>query len=402
MSAIFNPYGIFYSTFNPDELNRKSFAQTMMRLYPNGGAPLFGMTSMVKPSKPAVSTSHGYFTKTFIYPKIKVNGAIVAGTTTLVVDSTTGVVPGMVYQVPSSRENIRVTAVVNGTDLTITRAFGRVAAAGINDDEDLLPAGNAHTQTSSRPVERSIQSTYVPNYTQIIRNAWALSNSSRESLTELGYSNFSENKQDCSLLHSQDIESALLWSQAQAPAGSPLTHSTQGVIDSIYQFAPGNITTAGATTSWDQLVTAVAPAFEYSSNLGGMSERVGFCDSTGMKVLTAIGESYAEKQITLKETSFGMIFTEFQFYKGKIRLFEHPHFNGAGVPDPGILLIVDLPAMALAYLGSRNAKVESYDGSKDSTEQGKDATGGGLLSEFATEFKNPQACALINNLTAAA
>lgn len=398
----FNPNGIFYTSYNPSELNARSFAETVLHLWPNGSWPLFGLTSQMN-NKKADAATHAYFTKTMEFGMLKINNGAgyAAGATVFVVDSTAGVVPNMVFQHPTTRENIRVVSVDSTTQVTVARAYGRVAAGALVDNDELFCVGNSHTEASDRPTERSMATTYVPNYTQIVRNAWALSDTARASLAEAGYNNVAANRQDCMKFHSTEIESILFWGQPLAPTGSPPRHATQGVIDAIYQYAAGNVQTAGGTTTFNQLVTMLEPVFQYQSDVGAGKERTIFCDAQAMRVYHEIGRLYGQVQLTQKETTFGMRFTEFNIYKGLLRLIEHPLFNGLAIPN-GLSVILDLPSMGLAYMNGRDVKKEEYDSSKDSTNNGKDAVGGSLLSEFATEFRSPPTCGVIHGLTAGA
>lgn len=396
----FNPNGIFYDTYNPATLNTRSFAATVLKLWPNGSWPLFGLTSQM-PTVKAGATTHGYHTKSMVFPMLKVNaaGGYAAGDTVVVVDSTAGVVPNMVFQVPATRENIRIITVDSATQVTVARGYGRVAAGAILDDAELFAVGNSHEQASLRPVARGMGAVYVPNYTQIVRNAWALSDTARASMGEAGWNNVAENRQDCMKFHSTEIESTLIWGQPMAPTGTPPRHATQGIIDAVYQYAPGNIQTAGATTSFAQLVAMLEPMFLYQSDVGSTKERLVLCDAQAMRVFHEIGRLYGQVTLNQKETSFGMSFSEFTTYKGKLRLVEHPLFNGMPLAN-GFALIVDLASMAMAYMNGRDVKKEEYDGSKQSTDNGIDAVGGSLLSEFATEFRLPASCGLITGLTA--
>lgn len=83
--------GIFNSSQLTTDLAKKSFAASIMRLMPNGTAPLFGLTSMLK-SETALATEHGFFSKTMVFPEMKTNaGLLLAGSTTLTMDATDNV-----------------------------------------------------------------------------------------------------------------------------------------------------------------------------------------------------------------------------------------------------------------------------------------------------------------------
>ena len=383
--------GVFNTTKNPTELNAKSFAATILRRFPNGSAPLFGMSAMSGKSK-AVSSTHGYFTKTMEFSRVVTSAAYVAGDTTIAVISTSGIVPGMVLFNATTGENIRVLTVPSATSLTIARAFGRIAAGNIASGATLVAVGNAQVEGSARPTPRSLSTVYVANYTQIFRNAWALTDTARASYAEMGYSNIAENKQDC-----------MTFQAKMDTSGTQPLHATQGVIDAIKQYAPGNVTTAASTTTYDQLVTMLEGAFQYSTSLGESKTRALFGDQQAIKVLNAIGRKFPNDiSVTQKESSFGMIFTEFRFYKGTVNMVEHPLLNGLATA-PGLAVVLDVPALKLAYMEGRDTKNEGYGvGGTNSDGSGIDSQGGSLTSELAVELINPASCAVINGLTAAA
>jgi len=405
MLGSLNNNGYFYTSFNPAELNKKSFSSMIMRLFPNGSAPLYYLTGEVGRAK-AVAASHGYFTKHMAYSQMTIDGAKTTETAFTVL-ATAGVAPGMVFQIPATRELCRVNTVTSATVVQVDRSFGRVAVGAVADEAVLSCVGNSHVEASVRPESRSLKSVYVPNYTVIVRNAWSISNTARASLAEAGFNNVAETKSDAVEFHSTDIETDLLWGQAVAPAtdattGQPI-HATQGLIDSIYEHAASNVNSAGSTTKYTELVDLVEPAFQYSSNKmgNGLKERVLLCDSQAMKVIHDIGRLNGEVTQTTETTTFGLQYQSFKFYKGQLRLLEHPLLNELA-PVAGVAVIVDLNSMALAYMDGRDVKKEEYDGSNDSTGSGVDASGGSFTTEFATEFRSPQTCGIINGLTAGA
>lgn len=394
--------GIFNASLNPAELNTRSFAGQILRLFPNGSAPMFAMTSQSGKSK-AKSATHGYFSKTMSFLVITLAAQTLAADGTIDIPATSGIVKGMVFYNPTTRENVRVTADAGSgaTVMTVTRAFGRVAAANMEIGHKLIQVGTAYEEGSNRPTARRLTTVYVPNYTQIFRNAWALTDTARASMAEQGYSNIAEDKKDCTLFHSVDIESAIIWGQPKMDtSGTTPIHATQGVIDAMEQYAPANTNAAAATTTYEQLVALMEPAFTYSTDMSNPKERVLFGDSTAIKVINDVGRASGQVQITQNETSFGMHFTKFKFYKGTINLIEHPLLNG--LSQAGMALIMDMPALKLAYLEGRDTKPEEYNTGGKIVENGVDAVGGSLTTECAVELINPFACALVTGLTAAA
>ncbi len=400
MSSFFT--GVFAAeTENPAELNKRSFARRMITLFPNGSFPLYGLLAG-QPKARALSSTHGYFSKTFQFASITINGALNSGDTAFVADAFTGIIAGMVLYNPATRENIRISAVnANGTQLTATRGYGRVAAAAIDDNQVLIVIGTSFMQGSSRPTSRGITTVYVPNYTQIFRNAWALTDTARASAVEMGASNISTNKTDCALMHCIDQEMAIIFGQAKMDTtGSEPLSATQGIYDAIDQYAAINTNTAGNTTTYDQFVTMVEGAWKYSSNLGNPGERIGLCGQTALKVMNQLGRQFGVVHIERKETKIGMKFTSFEFYKGTIQLVEHPLFNA--YDDLSKLMVgVELSAIQLAYMEGRDTVPEDFGGPGRNNANGVDSQGGSLTSEFAVELINPASCFVVENLTQA-
>ena len=394
--------GIFNAGLNPAELNTRSFAGTILRLFPNGSAPMFALTSQAGKSSAKAST-HGYFSKTMAFITTTSTAADTNVATTLNLASTAGMVAGMTLYNMTTTEVVRVLTVVNGTSITATRGFGRTVGTVTANGQKWIQIGTAFEEGSARPSARMLTTVYIPNYTQIFRNAWGLTDTARASMAEQGYSNVAENRKDCSMFHSIDIEGAIIWGQPKAPftgpGGQPL-HATQGVIDAMEQYAPANTNAAGGTTTFNQLVALLEPAFAYSTDMANPKERILFGDAQAIRVLNDIGTRSGQVQLQTSSTTFGMHFTKFQFYKGTINMVEHPLMNGLGLA--GTALVMDMAALKLAYMEGRDTKAEEYGAGGKILENGTDGVGGSLTTELAVELINPYSCGLITGLTAGA
>lgn len=393
--------GLFnINTGNPAELNVRSFAGQILRRFPNGSAPMFALSSQSGRSR-AKQSMHGYFTKVMSFVVITMATTALAADATITVPSTSTLAVGMVLHNPRTKENIRVTGISSATVIAVTRGFGRIAGAAVNNGDKWIQVGTAFEEGSNRPAARRLTTAYVPNYTQIFRNAWALTATAKASMAEMGISNITENRNDCGMFHAVDIESAIMWGQPfMDTSGATPVHATQGVIDAMRQYCPENVNSAGATTNFDQLVTLVEPAFEYSANIGDATSRVGFCDKVALRTINQVGMKSGQVQIQTAQTSFGMRFTKFTFYKGEINLIEHPLLNGLG--RTGVMLTMDMAALKLAYLEGRDTVAENYGEGGKSADNGQDAVGGSLTTELAVELINPYSCAFVDGLTAGA
>lgn len=399
--------GIFNAGMNPDQLNMRSFAASILRLFPGGAAPIFALSSQSGKSE-AKQATHGYFSKTMSFITMTLGGGVLIGDTTATIPSTAGITTKMVFHNLRTRENIRVTAVNSLTSVSFTRSYGRIAAAAMNTGDILIQIGTSFEEGSVRPTARGLSTVYVANFTQIFRNAWGLTDTARASMVEKGFGNVAENRSDNALFHSSDIEAALIWGQAEMDTtGATPVHATQGIRDSIVQYASTNITTAGATTSMTQLETMLTPLFKYSTDIGNPTQRVAFCDNKALQVMNQIGRASGQVFLNNEQTTFGMKFTTFVFYLGTLTLVNHPLLNGlgsySGLTDKtavGTMIVMDMPALKLAYMQGRDTKAEEYGSAGNLVELGTDGIGGSLTTEFAVELINPASCGMVEGLVA--
>ncbi len=396
-------HGIFATSDLHTEIVEKSFAGMITRLMPNGTATLFAMTSMI-PSETAVQKEHGFFSKTMVFPYVQLDGAIGDGTTTtFVVDDTSTVIPGMIMRVASTAENILIAQVISATELLVVRGFGSVSAAAIADKVQLYQIGNAHEESSNRPQARAIDPVWVTNYTQIFRDSWALSDSTRATMVIAGNDTVSENKQDCASFHATAIESALIFGQKYSGTrnGQPI-RTMAGIERFVATYASSNVTTAGATTNFTQLETALDPVFDQTTDPKNGNSRALFCGGTARKVINKIGQLNGTYQLVDGQTSFGLQFSSFKTTRGTFHLIEHPLFN-TNKAWSKLAIAVDLSTFNIAYLGNRKTQNKEFNTSgNQAQDNGIDAVGGTLTTECTALVKNPSANAVIWNLTAGA
>lgn len=397
------PVGMInFSTINgTTDFVAKSFAGMITRLMPNGSAPLFGLTSMLK-DETAVQVEHGFFTKTMIFPAVTINAAHAVGDTTLTVVSTTNILPGMMLRNQATGETFIVNTVASGTSITVTRGVGTVAAAAMSAAQVCYQVGNAFEEGSNRPSALSIQAVRVTNYTQIFRNSWALTDTARATQVIAGDTNVAESRSECAAFHAVDIEKAIFWQQKyQGTRNGQPFRTMDGLINQVTVNAAANVTTAGATTNYTQLETALDVCFNTVTDPKVANERVLFCGGGAKKVLNNIGRLNGTYQLVDGQTSYGLQFSSFKTSRGTFRMIEHPLFN-SNADWAKMAIAVDLSSFNLAYLGDRKTVSSEYGTKGQALENGADAIGGSLTTELTCLVKNPAANAIIYGLAAAA
>jgi len=406
------PIGTFNTGNFTTDLAKKSFASMITRLMPNGSAPLFGLSSMLS-DETAAQVEHGYFSKTMIFPEVKINNGAgyLAGDTTFTVDTTANILPGMILRIERTGENIIVNTIPSTTSITAVRAVGTVVAAAILDDDNFYQVGNAFEEASIRPTANNIVPTRVTNLTQIFRNTWAVSGSASATQVIAGDSTEAESKQDCAAFHAADIEKAIFFGQkSQGTRNGQPFRTMDGLLNMVetpanYPASYGGSTnsfTAGATTNWTQLLAMLDPVFDQTTDPKGANERILFVGGRAKMVINEIGRLNASYQLMDGATNFGLQFATLTTPRGKFRLIEHPLFN-TNVVWAKMAVAVDLPTFRLAYLAGRKTQNKEFNtNGNQAQDSGVDAVGGTLTTELTTVIKNVPANSVIRNLTAAA
>lgn len=397
----------FYNTDNiPTDLAEKSFSANIARIMPNGTAPLFAISGLAQ-KKTAKQIEHGYWTKTMEFSNITIDGEIAAGVTTVVVESTTGLLPNQVIRVPkafagtifTAPELIRVLSITNATTLEVERGFADTTAGTIADAAVLPVVGNAFPEGSPKPVSRAIVPVRILNNTQIFRNAWSQSGTLAAVRMIVGNGAVQENKDDCAAFHSTDIETAAFFSRISNsidPATNQPIHTMDGIEALIEKHAPQNLKEAGATTNYTQLEDLLDPVFDQKTDRMNGNKRTIFCGSGALKVINNIGRLSGEYQIQHGQTDFGLAFSTFTTTRGKFELVEHPLFN-TNDEWKKMAVVMDLTSFDFAYLEGRDTFIHPINVAGGNTD-GTDATGGVLTTELTIELQNPFACAIIYNL----
>jgi hypothetical protein len=397
--------GAFNTALIPQDLAKKSFSAMITRLMPNGDAPLFGLTALLK-EETAYAIEHGYFSKTMLFPQMVLSAAITAADTVLPVVSTANVIPGMMFRSDTTNENILVVSVLSPTQVSVQRAVGTTAAATVASAVNLWMVGNAYEEASLRPQSVLIIPERIVNFTQIFRNTWAVSDTTRATMLIAGDTAVAESRTDCAAFHAADIEKALFFGQKFLGArNNQPFHTMDGLISAITQRAAGNITTAGGTTNWTQLQTALDPLFNQVTDPKGKPERILFVGGAARNVLHNIFRLNSTYFIEDNTTTWGLQFDSFKIPRGRFTIIEHPLFNAYGQASTWARMAVgvDLNTFNLAYMTGRKTTSREFNmNGQVAVDNGVDAVGGTLTSELTCLVRNPSADGVIYNLTAAA
>lgn len=396
------PVGVFNTAQIPQDLAKKSFSAAITRLMPNGGAPLFGLTALLK-EETAAQIEHGFYTKTMVFPSVTLTSTAATGDTTLNVSSTTNMLPGMLIRPDTNGgENILVVAVLGSTQLSVQRGVGTTVPVSIPSTTNLFMVGNAYEESSLRPASLIIIPQRVTNYTQIFRNTWAVSETTRATMMIAGDTAVAESRRDCAAFHAVDVEKAFFFGQRFFGSRNNQPFRTMdGVINAITLNAAGNITTLAPTTNYTQLEVALDPVFNQVTDPKSIGERILFVGGFARRVLHKIFRLNGTYFIEDGQTSWGLQFDSFKIPRGRFTIIEHPLFNAYGQASTWARMAValDLSTFNKAYLTGRNTTSREFNQDGTVVDNGIDAVGGTLTSELTCLVKNPAADAVLYGFT---
>jgi len=396
------PVGSFNTAVIPQDLAKKSFSAMITRIMPNGSAPLVGLSALLK-EETAYQIEHGFYSKTMLFPSVQLSAQALVGDTTLNVVSTVNILAGMLLRSDTTNENILVTAVIIPTQIAVQRAIGSVVPATIVVSTNLWMVGNAYEESSLRPASLIIIPQRVTNNTQIFRNTWAVSETTRATMLIAGDTAVAESRRDCAAFHAVDIEKMFFFGQRFfGTRNNQPFHTSDGVISSVTQNVPGNISTLAATTNYTQLEAALDPVFNQVTDPTSVGERLMFVGGFARRVLHQIFRLNGTYFIEDGQTSWGLQFDSFKIPRGRFNLVEHPLFNAYGQATSWakMAVVLDLTTFNSAYMTGRKTSSKEFNMDGTVVDNGVDAVGGTLTSELTCLVKNPAADAILYNFTA--
>lgn len=353
----------------------KSFRENILFYSPNGNAPLFALTS--KAGKKTVNDPEfSWWIEPQQLVRLQVNGAFVAGDTTITVDSsdptitTAGVAwgtathlkPGDLLMVEPSADNatfnhevLMVEEVLSNTQIVVSRGAAGTTPASISNDAYLFLIGSAYAEGTDAPsaVSRNPLKNY--NYTQIFKDTYELSGTAAETEARTG-NPWSNDKKRKTFDHARDIELAMLFgqrSEGTGDNGKPLR--TMG---GLRTFIPStNVTVFGAPVTGASLLDAVAPVFNF--DMGGGDSRIVFCGNTARIELGKVIQNETGITMELGETitMWGMKFEEFITPMGTLLFRTHPLMSQHSLYKKAAF-IVDFAAIRYVALRNRDTKTK--------------------------------------------
>jgi len=407
-----------------------NWRQQILKLYPNGQAPLTAILSMMGSNKVDDPQYH-WWTQT----QTAVDGAV-AGVFTLPdlsVAYVTGGVAGDTLYVQMTtllanririghqillrdESDYRVDVVGKVTDVTRGSTNSVLAVLLLEDDDNSADnnlsdcdnfkiIGNINPEGGEMPDAVSLDPVKVYNYTQIFRTPLSITRTARKTRLRTG-DQYQKAKAEALEMHSWEMELAFLWgirTENIGDNGKP-ERTTMGVINFIRQFAPANVddftlnidyagqTWAAAGEIW--LKAFLERLFRY-----GAEDKLVLCGSGFLLGIDALAQSSGQINLQPGQKTYGMQIREWLTPFGTIFMKTHPLFShDATTRNMGVVL--EPKELGYNYIDDTTFFGES---SKKDHPEGYgqrriDGTNEEYLTECGLEFGLPQKCGVLNGV----
>ena len=408
----------------------KNWRQQILKLYPNGSAPLTAMLSIMGSSsvddpeynwwtqeQSAVSGAVGGVYTLADLSAAYINGGVTGDTLFVQITSTLGMRVRTGHQILlRDASDYRVDVVGKITDVTRGNVNTVLAVKLLEDDDnsadhDLSDCdnfkiiGNINPEGAEMPDAIALNPTKVYNFTQIFRTPLSMTRTALK--TRLRTPNdYQKAKAEALEMHSWEMELAFLWgirTENIGDNGKP-ERTTMGVINFIRQYAAANcddytLNTTYAGQSWTTggetwLKNMLEQIFRY-----GSGEKLCLCGSGFLLGIDALAKASSQLNIMPGAKTYGMQIKEWVTPFGSIYMKTHPLFSHDATTR-NMAIIIEPKELGYRYIDDTSFFGESN--SKDHPSGYGQRRIDGLNEEYLTEcgleFGLPQKCAVLNGV----
>ena len=407
-----------------------NWRQQILKLYPNGMAPLTAILSMMSSNSvddpqfhwwtQEMSAVGGAVENIFTTPDLGtaytsggVAGDAVYASITTVLAS--GVRAGHQVLLRDSTDYTvdvigKVTNVTRGTTnsvlaIRLLEADDNSSAHDLSDCDTFKIVGNINPEGGEMPDAIALNPTKVYNYTQIFRTPLSLTRTALKTRLRTG-NDYQKAKAEALEMHSWEMELAYLWgirTENTGDNGKP-ERTTMGVINFIRQYAAANCDdytlntdytgqawTAGGET-W--LKNMLEQIFRY-----GAEDKLCLCGSGFLLGIDALAAANGYMNLSPGQKTYGMNIREWLTPFGTIYLKTHPLFS-YDVTTRNMGVIIEPKELSYKYIDDTTfyGESSSKEHSSGYGQRRIDGMNEEFLTESGLEFGLPQKCAVLNGV----
>lgn len=397
----------------------KNFRENILWMQPNGGSPIFALTSKAK-KKSVDDPEYSWWNETNMLIRLQVNGALSSSATTFVVDSAdpgastlslnrgtaTNLKAGdMLLVEPASdsatytNEIVEVTDVLSDTTFTVRRGAQGTTAASIANDLYLLLIGSGYAEGSGAPRAVSRNPVKFNNYTQIFKDSYELTNTALATRLRTGDA-WSNDKKRKMYDHARNIEMAIIFGQKNETTSSSENGKPIRTFGGLRQQIPSTrqyIFTGAVklgTDATNSFLDKVYQVFDYETPAG--DTRIAFAGNAAINALAKVAAGTTNVRLNSDSVikQYGMEFREFIMPQGRLLIKSHPLLNiHSGIYSKS-MFILDFASINYVYLKGRDTKTFDDVQAKD-----EDVRRGYVMTECSLALdRGGLTCAYLGNI----
>lgn len=392
----------------------KNWRETILRLYPNGKAPLTALMALIK-SESTNDPEFNWFSKVLPSQAATVTGVYSDDKLTTAV--TTAQAAGAIVYTKMAEAEVRQFT-PNHTILLRSESDPDVDTVGIAEDvvqagassyirvrllqaspkalsaanvKRVLIIGSAHAEGALIGQAVAYDPYKQHNYTQIFRNALEITRTAEKTHLRTGPA-YQEAKREALELHSIEMEKAFLFgvpSENTGGNGKPL-RTTGGLIWSIKNQGG---TTGAFDGTWesegqDWLDEIMMKIFRY-----GETDKLAFVGDGALLAINRLARKYGQWQYTTATRAFGINIVDLVTPFGSLTMKTHPLFSHEPT-NRNSMLIFEPKNLRYRYI----TDTTFFEDKKDHGHNRYDAKKEEYLTEAGLEFHFPQGWAWLNNV----
>jgi hypothetical protein len=411
----------------------KSWRETILRLYPNGEAPLTAILSKMGSEK-VPDAEYNWWTKKFpdqagaisgIYTDLAMSTAYTSGGTdgqTLYVKVAEAVAEEFrVGHQVLLRDSDDYTVDVNAKVTAVTRngASSQIAVKlleaddnssyghDLSDADRIMIIGNINAEGAYMPDGISYNPTKYYNYTQIFRTPLSITRTARETKYRTG-DKYREMKREALELHGVEQEKAFIWGIRTEKVGSngKPERTSGGILWFLRSYVPANVNdfTLNATYHgkyWTDVGGGKTWLDYYLEQLFrfGSKDKLALCGSGAVMGIQQLVEAGAHMQITPMTTSYGLRVSEWMTPFGTIYLKTHPLMSQETTTRYS-MIILEPSNLRFRYVTDTTfyGEGQSTQSSQGNNANRKDATDEEYLTEAGLELWHPDTFMFLNGV----
>ena len=401
----------------------KNWREGILRLYPNGMAPLTAIMAML-PSEAVDDAEFNWWTKAF--PTQKVNPTGIYTDSGLSVAYVSGGIKGATLyakMAAASAKNFRIghTALMRVSTDATADVVAKVTLVTVNGDSSYLRVklleaddnsahshtlancdtiiiiGNVNEEGAAMPGSVSYDPTKVNNYTQIWRTPLSITRTARQTKLRT-YDQYKESKREALEIHSVEMERSWIFgipTEETGDGGKP-ERTTGGIQYFVKEYVPGNIDYFNLNAAyagkkwidsdggWKWFKAMLELLFAY-----GSTEKLALCGNGALSAINTLAEITGHITLTPQTRAYGIKVLEWISPFGTLYFKTAPLFSQESTLTNSMLV---LDTRKLRQRIIQDTKFYGEGGAKagEGTNSGRvDATNEEYLTEAGLELHHP-------------